>query len=85
MSTTTLVSLGAPKLEGMDRSSTPTSNRGSLDVLERDAEKLSEEHENAEDDPEQLSSLRTSLLIMGLTLSIFLVALDFVFLVPQCN
>lgn len=82
MSTTTLVSLGAPKLEGMDRSSSPTPNRGSLDVLEKDVEKLSDD-QNEEDEPEQLSSLRTSLLIMGLTLSIFLVALDFVFLIPQ--
>jgi len=83
MSTTTLVSLGAPKLEGMDRSSSPTPNRGSLDVLEKDVEKLSDDQQSEEDEPEQLSSLRTSLLIMGLTLSIFLVALDFVFLVPQ--
>ena len=83
MSTTTLVSLGAPKLEGMDRSSAPTPNRGSLDVLEKDVEKLSDDQQSEEDEPEQLSSLRTSLLIMGLTLSIFLVALDFVFLIPQ--
>ena len=83
MSTTTLVSLGAPKLEGMDRSSSPTPNRGSLDVLEKDVEKLSDDQQSEEDEPEQLSSLRTSLLIMGLTLSIFLVALDFVFLIPQ--
>jgi uncharacterized membrane protein len=66
----------------MDRSSAPTPNRGSLDVLEKDVEKLSDD-QNEEDEPEQLSSLRTSLLIMGLTLSIFLVALDFVFLIPQ--
>lgn len=85
MSTTTLVSLDAPKLEGMDVSSTPTPNRGSLDIPEKDVEKLHEDQHNEEDDPEQLSTLRTSLLIMGLTLSIFLVALDFVFLVSQLD
>jgi uncharacterized membrane protein len=83
MSTTTLVSLGAPKLEEMDLSATPTPNRGSLDLPEKDVEKLAEEQHNEEDDPEPLSTLRTSLLIMGLTLSIFLVALDFVFPLSQ--
>lgn len=79
MSTTTLVNLDLPKLREDALSSTaPTPTRNSLETI-RDEEKLSQEQANDSDDqPEPLSKVRMSLPIMGLTLSIFLVALDFV-------
>jgi len=87
MSTTTLVNLDAPKLHDPYLSFTPTPARNSLDTpaaaaagaREMDPEKLAETHDDSEgEETPQLSTLRMSLLVMGLTLSIFLVALDFV-------
>jgi hypothetical protein len=86
MSTTTLVSLGVPKIGEEGLSPTPTPARNSLESTTRDMEKLPHEAEeqDSEDEPPQLSTLRMSLLVMGLTLSIFLVALDFVsYLIPN--
>ena len=80
MSSTTLVNL--EKLSDRDDtlfSNTPTPGRRSLDTI-RDEEKLPQEPESSDDTP-QLSKMRLVLLMLGLTLSIFLVALDFVRLV----
>jgi hypothetical protein len=79
MSTTTLVNLDVSKeREDALPSTTPTTARNSLEVI-RDEEKLPQEQlDDSNDEPEPLSKVRLSLLIMGLTLSIFLVALDFV-------
>jgi hypothetical protein len=77
MSTTTLVNMDIHKdREDALSSTTPTPLRTSLEVI-RDEEKLTPLQDDA-DQPEPLSKARLSLLIMGLTLSIFLVALDFV-------
>ena len=85
MSTTTLVSLDATKLhEEGGLSPAPTPSRISLDTA-RDMEKLPEEEHDVGDDPPPLSNLRMSLLVMGLTLSIFLVALDFVSICSQIS
>jgi hypothetical protein len=75
MSTTTLVSLGK---ERSLSSGTPTPTRNSLEYI-RDEEKLppAQEPEDA-DNPEPLSRARLILLMLGLCLSMFLVALDFV-------
>ena len=76
MSSTTLNNidnLKLPEREG-PLSDAPTPARNSLETA-HDAEKLSEPEQ---DGPPPLSRTRKSLLIMGLTLSIFLVALDFV-------
>lgn len=88
MSTTTLVSLKAAKLHEGSLSSTPTPARGSLDsARQTDPEKLPQEdhHESDGEEPPPLSTLRMSLLVMGLTLSIFLVALDFVSLLISAS
>jgi hypothetical protein len=77
MSTTTLVNLDIPKdREDALSSTAPTPHRTSLDTI-RDEEKLAPVQDDV-NQPEPLSKARLSLLIMGLTLSIFLVALDFV-------
>ena len=77
MSSTTLVNLD--KLSDRDNtlfSGTPTPVRRSLDTI-RDEEKLPQEPEGP-DDPPQMSKMRLALLMLGLCLSMFLVALDFV-------
>jgi hypothetical protein len=77
MSTTTLVNLDIPKdREDALSSTAPTPRRTSVETI-RDEEKLAPVQDDV-DQPEPLSKVRLSLLIMGLTLSIFLVALDFV-------
>jgi hypothetical protein len=78
MSTTTLVSLDVSKeREDALPSTTPTTAHNSFEVI-RDEEKLPQEFDDSNNVTEPLSKLRLSLLLMGLTLSIFLVALDFV-------
>ena len=80
MSSATLVN--SEKLSGGDTpslSSTPTPARHSLDAI-RDEEKLPQEPEG-EGNPPPLSKIRVVLLMLGLCLSMFLVALDFVGLV----
>jgi hypothetical protein len=78
MSTTTLVNLDVSKeREDAPPSTTPTTAHNSFEVI-RDEEKLPQESDDSNNVTEPLSKLRLSLLLMGLTLSIFLVALDFV-------
>lgn len=78
MSTTTLVNLDVSKeREDALPSTTPTTAHNSFEVI-RDEEKLPQELDDSHNETEPLSKLRLSLLLMGLTLSIFLVALDFV-------
>ena len=80
MSTTTLVSLGK---ERPLSSGTLTPTRNSLEHV-RDEEKQSHEQEPEDaDDPEPLSRARLILLMLGLCLSMFLVALDFVSSIPE--
>ena len=78
MSTATLITekLAEEAPEGPLSSTTPTPVRTSLDNPIKDEEKLSEEE--AADDPPPLSTARVVLLMLGLCLSMFLVALDFV-------
>ena len=74
MSTATLQEEPAEK-DGALSSAASTLERKSLEI-ENNEKKL--EEGSVPDEPEPLSKTRTSLLLMGLTLSIFLVALDFV-------
>ena len=79
MSSTTLVNMN--KVGGKDTplsSGTPTPTRNSLDDV-ADEEKLSVPQESeGGDNPPPLSRTRLTLLMIGLCLSMFLVALDFV-------
>lgn len=75
MSSTTLVTL---EKEDALSSGTPTPTRDSLEHI-RDEEKQSLEQQSEDaDNPEALSRARLVLLMLGLCLSMFLVALDFV-------
>jgi hypothetical protein len=76
MSTTTLVHEKLGESSDVDFSSAPTPRQNSFEMIP-DEEKITE-REVPTDEPEALSRTRLSLLVMGLTLSIFLVALDFV-------
>jgi len=58
-------------------SGTPTPTRNSFEHVP-DEEKLSGRQEDEADNPEPLSQIRLILLMLGLCLSMFLVALDFV-------
>jgi hypothetical protein len=78
MSTTTLVNMDKVKDKETPLSSgTPTPTRNSLDHIP-DEEKLSLPQESEGDNPPPLSRTRLALLMIGLCLSMFLVALDFV-------
>jgi len=77
MSTTTLVQEKLVDNEDALSSTAPTPGRNSVELVHNDA-KL--EEQIVADEPEPLSKTTLSLLVMGLTLSIFLVALDFVHL-----
>jgi hypothetical protein len=75
MSTTTLVPLEKLKVEEPLPSGEATPARNSLD--RHDEEKLPEAPDE-EDLPPPMTKTRLSLLVLGLCLSMFLVALDFV-------
>jgi hypothetical protein len=78
MSSTTLVTLDKPiEREEPLSSGTPTPVRNSFEHVP-DEEKLSVHEQDEAHDPEPLSKVRLILLMLGLCLSIFLVALDFV-------
>jgi len=78
MSSTTLVSLNKPvEREEPLSSGTPTPVRNSFEHVP-DEEKLPVHQQDETDNPEPLSRVRLILLMLGLNLSMFLVALDFV-------
>jgi hypothetical protein len=77
MSTLTLVQEKLGDGDGVLSSTAPTPGRNSAEILNTE-DKLEEQNGSDELEPEPMSKTRTSLLLMGLTLSIFLVALDFV-------
>ena len=78
MSSTTLVSLDkAMECEEPLSSGSQTPARNSSEPMP-DEEKLSVPEQDESDDPEPLSRVRSILLMLGLCLSMFLVALDFV-------
>jgi len=77
MSTPTLVTEKLAE-DGPLSSTTPTPVRTSLDEPIKDEEKLAVEEEPTEEDPPAMSTVRLTLLMLGLSLSMFLVALDFV-------
>lgn len=78
MSSTTLVSLNKPvEREEPLSSGTPTPARNSFEHVP-DEEKVLESEPDETDNPEPLSRVRLILLMLGLCLSMFLVALDFV-------
>ena len=78
MSSTTLVSLDKLKEREEPLSSdSQTVSRNSFETP-ADEEKLSVREQHESGDPEPLSRVRSILLMLGLSLSMFLVALDFV-------
>jgi hypothetical protein len=78
MSTSTLVALDKlPDREDALSSTTATPARNSLDMKDEEKQTPEEDHVDGPDPPE-LSQFRLVILMLGLCLSMFLVALDFV-------